>query len=67
MQWIDDIGGQTFVKQESKEIVAVMPGGLESYFYLGQIMCCRLDSGKKRFKTLGIILDGKDIGKHCSI
>ena len=67
MQWIDDIGGQTFVKQESEEIVAVMPGGLESYFYLGQIMCYRLDPGKQRFKALGMIPDGKDIGKHCSI
>ena len=27
MQWIDDIGGQTFVKQESKKIVAVSYGG----------------------------------------
>ena len=34
VQWIDDIGGQTFVKKESQYVLAVMSGSLKSYFYV---------------------------------
>ena len=33
VQRIDDVGGQTFVKQKSEDVVAVMSGSLKPYFY----------------------------------
>ena len=43
MQRVDDKGGQTFVKEKSEDVVAVMTGGLKSYFYFGQIRRCGFD------------------------
>ena len=37
MQRIDDVGGQTFVKQISENVVAVVSGSLKSYFYLSAV------------------------------
>ena len=33
MQRIHDIDGQVIVKKKSKNVVAIMPGSLKSYFY----------------------------------
>ena len=33
VQRIDNIGGQTFVKQKSENVVAVVSGSLKSYLY----------------------------------
>ena len=33
VQWVYDIGWQAAVKKEPKDVVAVMPGSLKSYFY----------------------------------
>ena len=34
MQWVDDVGGQTFIKKKPEDVVAVVSGSLESYFYV---------------------------------
>ena len=41
MERIQDIGGETFIQQESEEIVTVMTGGFEPYFHFAQILCYR--------------------------
>ena len=38
-QRVQDIGGQTVVKEKPKDVVAVMPGRLKPYFYA--VLGCR--------------------------
>ena len=67
MQRVDDIGGQTFVKEKSEDVVAVMTGGLKSYFYIAQIRCCRLEPLKKQTEAVLIIADGEDLRQNLTI
>ena len=61
MQWIDDIGGQTFVKQKSEDVVAVVSGSLKSYFYFVFRTGTAANSLQQGVKSLRIVLDGKYI------
>ena len=57
MERVNDIGGQTFVKEKSEDVVAVMPGGFKSYFYFAQIRCYRLKRLEKQVKAIQVILN----------
>ena len=43
MERVNDKGGETFVKEKSENVVAVMASSLKSYFYFAQIWCYRLE------------------------
>ena len=67
MQRIDDVGGQTFVKQKSEDVVAVVSGSLKSYFYYvlrSGAETNRLQEGVKAFR---IVLDGEHIRKDFAV
>ena len=66
MQRIDDIGRQTFVKQKSEQIVAVMSCGFQSCFCFAQIFCDGLDSAVQAFKTIEIIWNGEHIMQNLT-
>ena len=61
MQRIDNKGVQTFVKQESENVVAVMSGSLKPYFYF----VCRTGTAanglEKRVKAFRIVGNGEYI------
>ena len=57
---IYDIGVQTFVKNKSQQVVAVMTSCLKSYFYFAQIRCYRLEFLEKQVEADLVIRDGED-------
>ena len=61
VQRIDDIGRQTFVKQISENVVAVVSGSLKSYFYFVCRTSAAANSLQKRIKTFCIVWDGEYI------
>ena len=67
MKRVNDIGGQTFVKEESEDVVAVMPGGFKSYFYFAQIRCFRLERLEKQVEAVQVILNREHILEHFSV
>lgn len=67
MKRVNDVGGKTFVKEKSENVVAVMAGGLKSYFYFGQIRRCGFDFLEKQLETVQIVLNGKNIRQDFSV
>ena len=67
MERVNDIGGQTFVKEKSEDVVAVMPGGFKSYFYFTQIRRYRLERLEKQVEAVQVILDREHILEHFSV
>ena len=67
MQRVDDKGGQTFVKEKSEDVVAVMPSGLKSYFYIAQIRCYRQEPIEKQAEAVLIIGDGENLRQNFTI
>ena len=63
VQRIDDVGVQTFVKQKSEDVVAVMSGSLKPYFYFVFRASTAANGLQQRVKALCIVLDGKYICK----
>ena len=61
MQRIDDVGVQTFVKQKSKDVVAVMSGSLKPYFYFISRTDAAENGLQQCVKALCIVLDGEYI------
>ena len=61
VQRIDDIGGQTFVKQKSENVVAVMSGGLKPYFYFVFRTGTATNGLQKGVKALCIVGNGEYI------
>ena len=59
VQWIDDVGGQTFVKQKSKDVVAVVSSSLKSYFYFILRVSAAANRLQQCVKALCIVLDGE--------
>ena|GEM_PF-6087099 len=59
MKRVDDKGGETFVEQETEQIVAVMSGGLKPYFYFAQICRRSTNSLEQVIKTDQIVLVGE--------
>lgn len=67
MKRVDDTGGQTFVKEKSEDVVAVMAGGLKSYFYIAQIRCNRLKSLEKQIEAVQVVGDGEDFRQNLTV
>ena len=67
MERIDDEGGETFVNEITEQVVRVVSGGFQSYFYIGHIGGNGLDPGKKGIKALPVILNGKNRKKDFAI
>lgn len=65
MERIDKQGGETFVNEITEQVVRVVTGGFQSYFYIGHICTNGLDLGKKSIKPVPVILNSK-IGKRIS-
>ena len=63
MQRIDDVGVQTFVKQKSEDVVAVVSGSLKSYFHFIFRASTAANRLQQSVKALCIVLDGKYICK----
>ena len=63
MQRIDDVGVQTFVKQKSEDVVAVMSGSLKPYFYFILRASAAANGLQQRVKALCVVWDGKYICK----
>ena len=61
MQRIDDIGGQTFVKKKSEDVVAVVSGSLKPYFYFILRASTAANGLQEPVKVLCIVLDGEYI------
>ena len=59
MQRIDDVGGQTFVKQKSEDVLAVMSGCLKSYFYFVLRAGAAMDHLQEQVESLCIVLKGE--------
>ena len=64
---IYDIGVETFVKEKSKQVVAVMTSSLKSYFYFAQIRCYRLERLEEQVEADLVIRDGEDFCQDFSI
>lgn len=60
MKRIDDEGGETFVNEITEQVVRVVSGGFQSYFYIWHICRNGMDFGKKIVKTIPVILNGKN-------
>ncbi len=67
VQWIDDVGDQTFVKQKSKDAVAVMSGSLKPYFYFVFRADAAMNGLQKRVKAFCVVLDGEYICQIFSL
>ena len=67
MKRVQDKGGQTFAQEKTEDVVAVMAGGLESYFYIVQIACYRFEPLKKQVEAFQIVLNGERIRKNFSV
>ena len=66
-QGVQDIGGQTIVKKESKQIVAVMSSGLKPYLYF-VLRCGTLsDSLQQTVKTVHVVRDRKHIRQDFTL
>ena len=63
MQRIDDVGVQTFVKQKSEDVVAVMSGSLKPCFYFVFRASTVANGLQQRVKALCVVWDGKYICK----
>ena len=63
VQRIDDVGVQTFVKQKSEDVVAVMSGSLKPYFYFILRASAAANGLQQRVKALRVVWDGKYICK----
>ena len=61
MQRIDKVGWQTFVKQKSEDVVAVVSGSLKPYFYFAFRAGTAVNGLQQCIKSLRIVLDGKYI------
>ena len=61
MQRIDDVGVQAFVKQKSKNVVAVVSGSLKPYFYFISWTDAAANSLQQCVKALCIVLNGEYI------
>ena len=61
VQRIDNKGVQTFVKQKSENVVAVMSGCLKSYFYFIFRTGTAMNGLQKGVKSLCIVWDGEYI------
>ena len=67
VQRIDDVGVQTFVKQKSEDVVAVMSGSLKPYFYFGLRAGTATDCLQERVEAFRIVLDGKHIRQDFAL
>ena len=67
MERVNDEGVQTFVKEKSEDVVAVMAGGLESYFYFAQIRRYRLEPLEKQLEAVHVVLNGEHIRQDFSV
>ena len=63
VQRIDDVGVQTFVKQKSEDVVAVMSGSLKPYFYFVFRASTAANGLQQRVKALCVVWDSKYICK----
>ena len=61
VQRIDDVGVQAFVKQKSKNVVAVVSGSLKPYFYFVLRASTAANRLQQHVKALCIVLDGEYI------
>ncbi len=66
-QGVQDIGGQTIVKKESKQIAAVVPGRLKPYFYF--ILWCSTISDllQQKVESIQCIGDGEHIRQNFTL
>ena len=67
MERVQYKGGQAFAKENAEDVVAVMAGGLESYFYIVQIARYRFEPLKKQVEAFQIVLNGERIRKNFSV
>ena len=67
MERIDDEGGETFVNEITEQVVRVVSGGFQSYFYIGHICRNGMDLGKKIVKTIPVILNSKNLKEDFTI
>ena len=61
VQRIDDVGVQAFVKQKSKNVVAVVSGSLKPYLYFVLRASAATNGLQEPVKALRIVLDGEYI------
>ena len=61
VQRIDKVGWQTFVKQKSEDVVAVVSGSLKSYFHFIFRAGAAANSLQKPVKALRVVWDGEYI------
>ena len=66
MERVNDVGWQAFVKEKSHNVVAVVTGGFESYFYFAQISCYGFEPLKKQLETVQVVLDSEHIRQDFS-
>ena len=67
MERVQDKGGQTFAQEKTEDVVAVMAGGLKSYFYVVQIACYRFEPLKKQVEAFHVILNSEHIRENFSV
>ena len=67
MQRIDDVGVQAFVKQKSKNVVAVVSGSLKPYFYFISWTDAAANSLQQCVKALCIVLNGEYIRQDFAL
>ena len=67
MQRIDDIGVQAFVKQKSKNVVAVVSGSLKPYFYFISWTDAAANGLQECVKALCIVLNGEYIRQDFAL
>ena len=66
-QGVQDIGGQTIVKKEPKQVVAVMPGRLKPYFYFVLRVGAVLDSLQQTGESIHRVWNGKYICQNFTL
>ena len=67
MERVQYKGGQAFAKENAEDVVAVMAGGLESYFYIVQIARYRFEPLKKQVEAFQVILTSEHIRENFSV
>ena len=67
VQRIHDMDGQVVVKQKSKDVVAVIPGSLKSYFYFVRLLGTALNRLKQLLESIHVVGNGKTVGTNRTI
>ena len=66
MKRVDDVGGETFVEEISKQVEMVVSGCFQSYFYILQGICHRADLPEQVIIPLQRVRNDKGVEQNLA-